>query len=83
MNMKKLLSLSLAGVMMLGLLAGCGGGGTTSPSPSASQSPEPVSQVLRFGADSEPTGFDPHTVSEEASLRIKLRSSPPKGRFYV
>lgn len=70
MNVKKLLSLSLAGVMMLGLLAGCGGG-TTSLSPSESQTPdEPVSQVLRFGADSEPTGFDPHTVSEEASLRI-------------
>ena len=26
--------------------------------------------ILRWGADSEPTGFDPHTISEEASLRI-------------
>ncbi|MBE5784221.1 MAG: hypothetical protein E7330_00290 [Clostridiales bacterium] len=26
--------------------------------------------ILRWGANSEPTGFDPHTVSEEASLRI-------------
>ena len=26
--------------------------------------------ILKYGTDSEPTGFDPHTVSEEASLRI-------------
>lgn len=36
---KKLLSLVLAGVMTLGLLAGCGNGGTASPSPSASTAP--------------------------------------------
>lgn len=26
--------------------------------------------IMRFGSNSEPTGFDPHTISEEASLRV-------------
>lgn len=71
---KKWLSLTLAGILLVGTLSGCGGSGSassTSASSSASSKAEPVSGgTLRFGTDSEPTGFDPHTVSEEASLRI-------------
>lgn len=75
-NVKKWLSLSLAGAMLMGALAGCGGGGSaSSPSPSGSSAPSksasaPTSAILRWGTDSEPTGFDPHTNSEEASLRV-------------
>jgi len=75
-NVKKWLSLSLAGAMLMGALAGCGGGrSASSPSPSGSPAPSesasaPTSTILRWGTDSEPTGFDPHTNSEEASLRV-------------
>ena len=76
-NMKKWLSLSLAGAMLVGVLAGCGGGSANTPAPTESGAPatgEPAAPVdggiLKFGTDSEPTGFDPHTVSEEASLRV-------------
>jgi len=31
---------------------------------------EPVSQVLKYGTDSEPAGLDPHTISAAASIRI-------------
>lgn len=78
---QKWLALSLAAVMSLSLLSGCGSknGGTQSAAPSAAPSAsqgaqtssEPVAGgTLKFGADSEPTGFDPHTISEEASLRV-------------
>ena len=80
MKAKKWLSLLLSGALVLGLLAGCSGDttqsqapdDTTSTPPSQESEPaEPVSGgILRYGTDSEPTGFDPHTVSEEASLRI-------------
>lgn len=78
--MKKLISLTLAAVMLLGLLAGCGGKSETAETQAAAaetqaaaaetEAAAPVSQMLRFGANSEPTGFDPHTISEEASLRV-------------
>ena len=74
---KTWLSLSLAGALLLGLLAGCGGGSETTPAPETTAPveettpSEPVAGgILRYGTDSEPTGFDPHTVSEEASLRV-------------
>lgn len=74
--MKKLLCLILSGVMLLGLLAGCGSS-AKEETPAATQQPaaadapvEVEAKVLRFGTNSEPTGFDPHTVSEEASLRV-------------
>ncbi|MEG2118740.1 MAG: ABC transporter substrate-binding protein [Pseudoflavonifractor sp.] len=75
---KKWLALSLATVMSLTLLSGCGpkpaptAAPTTAPTTAPSTEPAPPAEggVLRFGADSEPTGFDPHTISEEASLRV-------------
>lgn len=73
---KKWLSLTLAGAMLAGALSGCGGSGSASSAASAASSAvssaaQSVSGgTLRFGTDSEPTGFDPHTNSEEASLRI-------------
>lgn len=79
MNMKKLLCLLLSGILVLGLMAGCG---SSSEEPAASEkapeaaAPEAAAPVeagpmiLRFGTNSEPTGFDPHTISEEASLRV-------------
>lgn len=80
-NVKKWLSLSLASVMLLGALAGCNNSTANTPAPAtqapATQAPEsntpaaPVSGgILRYGTDSEPTGFDPHTNSEEASIRV-------------
>lgn len=78
MNLKKLLCLILSGVMVLGLLAGCGGK-TETEAPAETQAAAPVEgetpavvepKILRFGTNSEPTGFDPHTISEEASLRV-------------
>lgn len=72
-NVKKWLSLSLAGAMLMGALAGCGGTGGDSPSPDVGEPAPTVSSdanILRWGTDSEPTGFDPHTNSEEASLRV-------------
>ena len=70
--MKKLISLTLAAVMLLALLAGCGAKAETPAETQAAaaetqaaaaetEAAAPVSQILRFGANSEPTGFDPHT----------------------
>ena len=81
MNMKKLLCLILSGIMVLGLLAGCGGSKTETEAPAQTEAaakpeggeaaPEVAKpMILRFGTNSEPTGFDPHTISEEASLRV-------------
>jgi oligopeptide transport system substrate-binding protein len=70
---KKLLSLVLAGVMMLGLLAGCGNNGASgspsaSPSPSGSTSPSPSASEKTSSYDgknlavnlaSEPATLDP------------------------
>lgn len=78
MNLKKLLCLILSGVMVLGLLAGCGSSTkaeTQAPAETAAsaeaETPAAIEpKVLRFGTNSEPTGFDPHTISEEASLRV-------------
>ena len=73
-NVKKWLSLSLAGAMLMGALAGCGGNsqttGTPAPTDSAAPTASAAGNILRWGTDSEPTGFDPHTNSEEASLRV-------------
>jgi peptide/nickel transport system substrate-binding protein len=71
---KKWLSSILVGTMLAGTLLGCGSSAPASSAP-ASASPsgtaQPVSGgILRYGTDSEPTGFDPHTNSEEASLRV-------------
>lgn len=79
MNLKKLLCLVLSGVMVLGLLAGCGSSEIKTEQPAETQAAAPAEaetpaviepKVLRFGTNSEPTGFDPHTISEEASLRV-------------
>ncbi|MBR6595859.1 MAG: ABC transporter substrate-binding protein [Oscillospiraceae bacterium] len=76
--MKKLLCLILSVVMVLGLLAGCGKTPAAEPKETQAQSGGDVvtppddakPMILRFGTNSEPTGFDPHTISEEASLRV-------------
>ena len=65
-NMKKWLSLSLAGAMLMGVLAGCGGGTTSTPAPAetgaaeATGEPAAVEQVLKYGTDTWPAGFDPN-----------------------
>lgn len=74
-NVKKWLSLSLAVAMLMGVLAGCGGGAADTPAPSASGAPatgEPaaVEQVLKYGTDTWPAGFDPHTISAVAATRV-------------
>lgn len=74
-NVKKWLSLSLAGAMLMGVLAGCGGGSADTPAPSTSGAPatgEPaaVEQVLKYGTDTWPAGFDPHTISAVAATRV-------------
>lgn len=69
----KWLSLILVGILLIGVLAGCGdSSGTTTPATATpTESAAPASGgILRFGTDSEPTSFDPHTCSEEASLRV-------------
>ena len=75
-NMKKWLSLSLAGAMLMGVLAGCGGGTTSTPAPAetgaaeATGEPAAVEQVLKYGTDTWPAGFDPHTISAIAATRV-------------
>ena len=72
-----------AAALTAGLLSGCGSASSAASSTAASStaaSSQAASsqaaagpsgdQTLNFGTDSEPTGFDPHTISEEASLRI-------------
>ena len=79
--MKKLLCLILSCVMVLGLLAACGNSQPQTQEPNQTEAPDATGEVagtpetnepmiLRFGTNSEPTGFDPHTISEEASLRV-------------
>ena len=74
-NMKKWLSLSLAGAMLMGVLAGCGGGTTSTPAPAetgtaSTGEPAVVEQVLKYGTDTWPAGFDPHTISAIAATRV-------------
>lgn len=76
-NVKKWLSLSLAGAMLMGALAGCGGGGSAkqTPAPGASapvatEPAAPAAQVLKYGIDTWPAGFDPHTISAVAAVRV-------------
>ena len=76
-NVKKWLSLSLACAMLMGALAGCGGGGAAkqTPSPGASapvatEPAAPAAQVLKYGIDTWPAGFDPHTISAVAAVRV-------------
>lgn len=74
-NVKKWLSLSLAGAMLLGVLAGCSGGTSSTPAPAetgAATTGEPaaVEQVLKYGTDTWPAGFDPHTISAVAATRV-------------
>ena len=75
-NMKKWLSLSLAGAMLMGVLAGCGGGTSSTPAPAETGTtettgePAAVEQVLKYGTDTWPAGFDPHTISAIAATRV-------------
>ena len=75
-NVKKWLSLSLAGAMLMGVLAGCGGGTSSTPAPvetgaaEATGEPAAVEQVLKYGTDTWPAGFDPHTISAIAATRV-------------
>lgn len=74
-NVKKWLSLSLAGAMLLGVLAGCSGGTSSTPAPAetgtaATGEPAAVEQVLKYGTDTWPAGFDPHTISAVAATRV-------------
>ena len=76
-NVKKWLSLSLACAMLMGALAGCGGGGSAkqTPAPGASapvatEPAAPAAQVLKYGIDTWPAGFDPHTISAVAAVRV-------------
>ena len=54
--MKKLLALALCLIMTLALL------------PAVSLAED--AKILRYGTDAEPIGFDPHTISAVASLRV-------------
>ena len=76
---KRFFALALAGVMVLALAA-CGGNGGNSTPPSQSPAPTPdagssapaapVEQVLKYGTDTWPAGFDPHTISAIAATRV-------------
>lgn len=76
---KRFFALALAGVMVL-VLAACGGNGGNSTPPSQSPAPTPdagssapaapVEQVLKYGTDTWPAGFDPHTISAIAATRV-------------
>ena len=54
-EMKKILALTLAGVLTLGLFTGCGGG-SSSPAPSASGEPAAEAVVLKIGGIGPTTG---------------------------
>lgn len=83
-NWKKLLALLVASVMLLGVLTACGdSGNTNSPAPAApsdttpadtpdDSTPDPaaVEQILKYGTDTWPAGFDPHTISAVAATRV-------------
>ena len=70
---KRLLALILAGVMALALAACGNNGGSSTPAPAPSTpasgsgtpepAPAPVEQMLKYGTDTWPAGFDPHTPS--------------------
>ena len=76
---KRFFALALAGVMVLALAA-CGGNGGSSTPPSQNPAPTPdagnstpaapVEQVLKYGTDTWPAGFDPHTISAIAATRV-------------
>ena len=64
---KKLLALTLAGAMLLGLLAGCGGGSTASSAPSAGSSGEKVVTIGVF----EPASGDNAAGGKQEVLGMK------------
>ena len=77
---KRLLALILAGVMALALAACGNNGGSSTPAPAPSTpasgsgtpepAPAPVEQMLKYGTDTWPAGFDPHTISAIAATRV-------------
>ena len=79
---KRFLALALAGVMVLALAACGGNGGSSAPAPQSPASPAPdagsstpepaapVEQILKYGTDTWPAGFDPHTISAIAATRV-------------
>lgn len=74
-NTRKWLSLSLACVMLLGLLSGCGGNQGSNNAPQSSSNPTPpsstpVEQLLKYGTDTWPAGYDPHTISAAAAMLV-------------
>ena len=73
-NVKKWLSLSLAGAMLMGALAGCGGDTTAkqTPPPLTTEPAPPPPHVLKYGNETWPPGIHPHTLT---ALAPRLR--PP------
>lgn len=78
-SLKKWLALALSVVVILGLTAGCGGSASSTPAstpatsgsqPAASSTPAPAEQVLKYATDTWPAGFDPHTISAAAAIRV-------------
>ncbi|MDR2094168.1 MAG: ABC transporter substrate-binding protein [Treponema sp.] len=62
--MKRIFMLSLVALTALGMIFASGQKGTGTSAPAQG----PV--TLKFGADAEPVGFDPHTISAVASMRV-------------
>ena len=80
MKSKSLVALLLCLVMVVGLLAGCGGGSTATPTPSGDATPTPAGdepKVLTIGISSDMQTLDPQahaqTVTDNIFHMISLR----------
>lgn len=62
--MKKILTILFIALALGGTIFASGQRGTAAPA----QAQGPA--ILKFGADAEPIGFDPHTISAVASMRV-------------
>ena len=69
---KKLLSLTAASALLLGLLAGCGGG-TTTPDAGTTDSGAPTEKMFNVALTAPFTGFDPLRTNDSASTYVNAQ----------
>lgn len=73
-NMKKrILSMLLACVMVVGLLAGCGGGKKDEGTDASKEGASSDGAVLVYAQGADPRGLDPHLVDDGESAKVTIQ----------
>ena len=70
---KKILSMLLACVMVVGLLAGCGGGKKDEGTDASKEGASSDGAVLVYAQGADPRGLDPHLVDDGESAKVTIQ----------